>query len=215
MAFSGWQVEALEFYEGLEADNSRTYWTTHKAVYDELVYAPMAALLADLEPQFGHGKIFRPQRDVRFSADKSPYKTAIAATLEDGGYLQLSAQGLAAGRGMYQMAPDQLGRYRQAVADDLLGERLVRVVKEIERHGIEVVGRDVLKTAPRGYPKDHPRIDLLRNKGLIAWQSWQPEAWLETTAAKDRVVAFLHATLPLNEWLSTHVGPAQPDDRRP
>jgi uncharacterized protein (DUF2461 family) len=92
------------------------------------VYAPTVELLAELEPEFGPGKIFRPYRDVRFSADKSPYKTAIAATLESGGYLHLSAAGLAAGSGMYMMAPDQLDRYRRAVADEVTGEELRRVM---------------------------------------------------------------------------------------
>src|SRR5262249_45007728 len=108
MAFRGWPAEALEFYEGLEADNSKAYWTAHKAVYEERVRRPMAELLDELSAEFGPGKIFRPNRDVRFSADKSPYKTSIAATLERGGYVQLSAHGLAAGRGIYVMASDQL-----------------------------------------------------------------------------------------------------------
>lgn len=208
MAFSGWAVEALDFYEGLEADNSKTYWAAHKAVYDALVYAPMAELLADLEPSFGSGKIFRPYRDIRFSGDKSPYKTAIAAMLDSGGYVQLSARGLAAGCGMYQMAADQLGRYRQAVSDDRTGPALVRLIGQIERRGIGFGGRDVLKSAPRGYPRDHPRIDLLRNKGLVTWQEWPPAAWLGTAQAKDRVVEFLRASQPLADWLNDHVGPS-------
>jgi Conserved hypothetical protein (DUF2461) len=121
VAFRGWPSEALEFYEGLAADNSKTYWTEHKAVYESQVHAPMVDLLAELEPEFGTGKIFRPYRDVRFSADKSPYKTHLGAWLDDGGYLQLSADGLAAGCGMYEMAPDQLDRYRRAVADHRTG----------------------------------------------------------------------------------------------
>ena len=79
MAFKGWPVEALEFYEGLEADNSKVYWTEHKDTYTTAVHGPMAALLSDLADEFGEGRIFRPYRDVRFSADKSPYKTSIAA----------------------------------------------------------------------------------------------------------------------------------------
>jgi uncharacterized protein (TIGR02453 family) len=209
MAFKGWPAEALEFYEGLEADNSRSYWLAQKAVYDETVHAPMVALLADLEPEFGAGKIFRPYRDVRFSSDKSPYKTAIGATLERGGYVQLSARGLAAGSGMYMMAPDQLDRYRRAVADDRTGGELTQLIKEIERQKIDVTGHETLKSAPRGYPKDHPRIDLLRNKGLVAWQEWPVAAWLGTPRAKDRVIAFFHATRPLSEWLSAHVGPSR------
>lgn len=211
MAFRGWPVEAVEFYEGLEADNSRAYWLAHKSVYDDAVYAPMAALLADLEPEFGAGKIFRPNRDVRFSADKSPYKTAMGASLEGGGYVQLSARGLAAGNGMYMMGPDQLDRYRKAVADDVTGERLQKLIADVESHKIEVTGHDTLKTAPRGYPRDHPRVDLLRYKGLIAWQEWPVKAWLGTPAAKTRVVEFLRASKPLHEWLDQHIGPGTPD----
>jgi uncharacterized protein (TIGR02453 family) len=206
MAFRGWPNEALEFYEGLEADNSKTYWTEHKAVYDEKVHAPMSDLLAELEPEFGTGKIFRPYRDVRFSADKSPYKTAIAATLERGGYIHLSSAGLAAGNGMYLMAPDQLERYRRAVADDRSGEELRRLIATAARDKIEITGHDSLKTVPRGYPKDHPRAELLRNKGLVAWREWPVAAWLGKPAAKEKVVEFLRASQPLNGWLVTNVG---------
>jgi len=206
VAFRGWPAEALDFYEGLEADNSKTYWTAHKTLYEEKVRAPMAELLAELEPEFGTGKIFRPNRDVRFSADKSPYKTTIAATLEQGGYIQLSAHGLAAGSGMYMMAPDQLERYRRAVADDAAGSELAKLVAEIERQRIEVGGHETLKTIPKGYPRDHPRADLLRNKGLVAWKEWPVAAWLGTAAAKKRVVDFLHTTSPLQDWLRRHVG---------
>ncbi len=208
MAFRGWPAEALEFYEGLQADNSKTYWTAHKALYDEKVYAPMVALLAELEPEFGAAKLFRPYRDVRFSADKSPYKTAISATLERGGYLQLSAEGLGAGAGMYHLAPDQLARYREAVADDASGERLRAVIAAIEKTGVEVVGHDSLKTTPKGYEKDHPRADLLRHKGLIAWRQWPVASWLGTATAKRRVVEFLRTAQPLGDWLATHVGSA-------
>ena len=157
MAFPGWPVEALEFYEGLEIDNTKAYWTDHKAVYEDQVRAPMEALLADLAAEFGEGKIFRPYRDVRFSADKSPYKTAMGARLGGGGYVQLSSEGLAAGLGTYVMAKDQLERFRRAVADDRTGVELEAVVEQVRGSGIDVTGREVLKTAPRGYPKDHPR----------------------------------------------------------
>jgi uncharacterized protein (TIGR02453 family) len=206
MAFRGWPAEALEFFEGLQADNSKTYWTAHKAVYDEKVHAPMVALLSELEPEFGAAKLFRPYRDVRFSADKSPYKTTIAASLERGGYLQLSADGLGAGAGMYHMAPDQLARYRRAVADDATGEALLALLAGIEGAGIEVTGHDTLRTVPRGYPKEHPRADLLRHKGLIAWKRWPAAAWLGTAAAKRRVVDFLHTARPLGDWLAANVG---------
>jgi len=208
MAFRGWPAEALDFFEGLEADNSKAYWTANKAVYEEKVLAPMTALLAELEPEFGAGKIFRPYRDVRFSADKSPYKTNIAAVVEDGGYLQLDARGLGVGSGMYQMAPDQLARYRQAVDADASGGALEELVAALARAKITVTGHGQLVRVPRGYPADHPRAELLRYKGLVAWSEWPGDAWLGRATARQRVVTFLRATRPLNEWLASHVGPS-------
>jgi uncharacterized protein (TIGR02453 family) len=209
VAFNGWPAEALEFYEGLEADNSRSYWTANKAVYEAEVRVPMAALLADLEGEFGPGKIYRPYRDLRFSADKTPYKTAIAASMEGGGYVQLSARGLAAASGMYHMATDQLDRYRRAVAHDLTGGQLERIIAEAGGQQIVITSRNTLKSAPRGYTKDHPRIELLRHKGLIAWQEWPAAAWLGTAAAKDRVAKFLRGARPLGDWLDKHVGESE------
>jgi uncharacterized protein (TIGR02453 family) len=205
MAFGGWPEEALDFYDGLAADNSKTYWTKHKETYDAAVLRPMTELVEELAPEFGETKIFRPYRDVRFSKDKTPYKTHIGA-LVGSGYIQLSARGLAAGDGMYGMAPDQLDRYRLAVAGDRTGGELEDTIAAIESRGIGVGGRDVLKTAPRGYPADHPRIGLLRYKSIVAWKEWPVEPWLETAAAKDRVVGFLRTTRPLSDWLDTHVG---------
>ena len=212
MGFAGWKVEALEFFEGLEVDNSKAYWQRHKDVYDTIVRAPMEELLAELEPQFGESRIFRPYRDVRFSRDKSPYKTAIGATLGEG-YIQVDARGLAVGSGKWEMAPDQLERYREAVADDTSGEELRRLVSGARAKKLDVHGHDVLKTAPKGYPKDHPRIELLRYKGLIAWREWPAGAWLGTRRAKDRIVGFLEQAHPLVEWLETNVGESTLPDR--
>jgi uncharacterized protein (TIGR02453 family) len=208
VTFKGWPAEAIEFYDGLEVDNSRSYWLANKNVYDSAVKGPMDELLAELAPEFGPAKVFRPNRDVRFSADKSPYKTAIAASLSQGGYLQFSAGGLGAGTGMYVMAPDQLERYRQAVDDDTAGGALAGIVGTLGRAGIEVTAHESLKTAPRGYPKDHPRVDLLRQKGLVSWKQWPVGAWLGTAQAKKRVVEFLRASRPVTEWLAVSVGPS-------
>ena len=191
-AFRGWPAEALEFYEGLEADNSKTYWAAHQQVYDEVVLGPMTALLAELKSEFGQGKVFRPNRDVRFSADKSPYKLHIGATLGLS-YIQLSAKGLAAATGMHRMAADQLDRYR---------------------HAIDVHGHDNLKTAPKGYSIDHPRLALLQHKGLTAWEEWPVAGWLATATTTQRITGFLRATQPLNDWLIAHVDTTTVPQRR-
>jgi uncharacterized protein (TIGR02453 family) len=214
MGFRGWPAEALSFFEGLEADNSKTYWQAHKEIYDVQVRAPMDELLAELADEFGEGKVFRPYRDVRFSADKSPYKTQLGAMIGGRGYVQLSTTGLAAGCGAYQMATDQLERYRRAVADDKTGTALVDVVARARAAGLDVTSRESLKTMPKGYPADHPRGDLLRNKGLITWQEWPVGAWLGTRKAKDRVVGFLRASAPLADWLDRNVGEPTADPRR-
>jgi uncharacterized protein (TIGR02453 family) len=207
MEFRGWPAEALEFFEGLEADNSKAYWQRNKSVYETAVRAPMEALIEELAPKWGDGRVMRPYRDIRFSADKSPYKTYIAATVGDG-YIHLTAQTFGVGGGMWEMAPDQLERYRQAVVDERAGKKLVRLVTEARAAGLEATGHDVLKSAPRGYPKDHPRLELLRYKGLIAWQEWPVGAWLGTRRVKDRVEKFLQLAKPLNAWLRENVGPS-------
>ena len=212
MAFRGWPAEALEFFDGLEADNSKTYWQGNKAFYEEQVRGPMEELLAELAPAWGEGKIFRPFRDIRFSSDKSPYKTYMGATVGDG-YLQLSSKGLGAGSGMWEMAPDQLERYRQAVVQERSGRSLASIVAKTSAAGLEAHGHDLLKTTPKGYPKDHPRIELLRYKGLITWKEWPAAAWLGTARAKDRVIEFLRLSKPLNGWLRAHVGPSKLPER--
>ena len=204
--FRGWPAEAIEFFEGLEADNSKAYWQDHKPIYDAAVRAPMDALLAELADEFGAGRVFRPYRDVRFSKDKAPYKTNIAATLANGGYVSLSADGLGVGSGTYHMAADQLERYRAAVADDTSGAELEAILAATAKKGMEPGAHEVLKRAPKGYPADHPRIDLLRQKGLIVWQQWPVAAWLGTRKAKDKIVASLQAARPMTAWLATHVG---------
>jgi uncharacterized protein (TIGR02453 family) len=205
MAFSGWPAEALDFYDGLLADNSKTYWTEHKHIYDEMVLRPMTELTEELAERFGEPKIFRPYRDVRFSKDKTPYKTAIGAVIGQTGYVQLSAEGLGAGAGMWHMEPDQLARYREAVASDRTGAELERIIAKTEKAGLSIHGHGVLKSAPRGYSADHPRVELLRYKGLTAWQQWPVEPWLGTAAAKDHIVAFFRTTSALRSWLKTHV----------
>jgi uncharacterized protein (TIGR02453 family) len=212
MTFRGWPVEALEFYEGLEADNTKSYWLRNKAVYDEKVLGPMQELVAELEPAWGETKIFRPYRDIRFSADKTPYKTSIAAVVGDA-YIQLTALGLGAGSGMWEMAPDQLERYRAAVDDGRSGKSLAGIVTKAKTAGVDIMGHGELKTAPKGYPKDHPRIDLLRYKGIITWKEWPAGAWLGTKKAKDRIVEFMKSSKPLNDWLKTRVGPSTMPER--
>jgi len=207
MGFSGWPTEAVEFFQGLQADNTKPYWNTHKAVYEASVREPMAELLDGLSGEFGPGRIARPYRDVRFRADKSPYKTEIYAILDRGGYVKFSADGLTAAVGYFMMTGAQLERYRRAVGDETAGAQLAAMVERLRADGLEVGGGQALKSAPRGYPGDHPRIELLRCKGLICWRDWPVAPWLHTAKAGDHVAGFLRTAAPLHRWLDQNVGP--------
>jgi uncharacterized protein (TIGR02453 family) len=204
MAFSGWPTAALEFYEGLETDNSKAYWTSHKAVYQERVLRPMEELLEDLAGEFGPSKVFRPYRDIRFSNDKTPYKTHIGATVGGTGYVQFSADGMSAGTGMWHLEPDELIKYRAAVAGPD-GAELAAIVAGLEQAGVEIHGHGSLKSAPRGYSADHPRIALLRHKGLTTWRHWNPSPALSTPGAAGNVIELFRTSADFCGWLNSHI----------
>lgn len=220
MGFRGFGQGALRFYEELATNNTRDWWQANKGRYEQDVRAPLEYLLEDLRDEFGEAKVFRPNRDVRFSKDKSPYKTSAAAVVgydPDGGhtlYVQLSAEGLMVAGGAYVMATDQLARLRASIDDDRTGAELERITADIRRHKGDIGAHDQLKTAPRGYPVDHPRIELLRYKGIIGWFTHPPRAWLYTAQARGKVAEGWHSLAPLNTWLAANVGPSTLPERQ-
>jgi uncharacterized protein (TIGR02453 family) len=217
VTFTGFPEQALEFYEGLRADNTKAYWTDHKHVYDDAVRAPMLALLDALGPEFGEAKLFRPYRDVRFSRDKTPYKTAAAAAIGDdvqgGLYLQLSADGLMVAGGAHGLATDQARRLRAAVAEDRPGRALARVLDDLSAAGFTIDG-ERLRRVPVEFGTDHPRADLLTLKTLFAWCQHEPAEWLHNDQAGRVVAADWRRLQPLNAWLRAHVGPSRQERPR-
>jgi len=210
--FRGWPAAALKFYVGLEADNSKAYWSAHKDEYEESVKAPFLALSEAVEREFGPLRIFRPYRDTRFSKDKTPYKTAAAAVTESQGgaayYVMVNAEGLYAGSGYYHLAPDQLERYRVAVGDPRHGPGLADAVNAVRKKKYDVDSRESLKRVPRGFDAEHPRADLLKKKGIHVGRSFGAPRWLHTRGALDRIVAAWRDAAPVNRWLDRHVGPS-------
>lgn len=212
MRFEGVPAEAMEWFRGLEEDNSKAYFEAARAQYERAVRGPLEALLTELAGEFGGTvKLFRQNRDVRFSADKRPYKTTAYGILhqrvetEAGLYAQISAEGLWAGTGYHQMAPDQIERFRLAVARDGDGEELVRIVSQVEDLGLEI-GGEMLARTPRGFPRDHPRADLLCFKELKAGRGLEPGPVLSSRRALTYVAQTWHVAEPLNAWLDEHVG---------
>jgi len=218
MAFRGFPVEGIEFYEQLAADNSRSFWQANKGRFDEFVKQPMVELTEALD-EFGPFHMFRPYNDVRFAKNKPPYKTQQGAYGESEGgaghYVQFSADGLMVGAGYYAMAKDQLARLRAAIDGEATGEELSALVDDATRRRYSISAIDTLKTAPRGYPKDHPRIELLRLKGLIAVKEFGAPKWIHTPGAAKRIRDTWTGAADLCAWLDAHVGPSTlpPDDR--
>lgn len=209
MSFDGFPDEALVFYEGLQADNSKTYWQQHKDAYDRAVKAPMQALLDALGPEFGESKLFRPYRDVRFSADKSPYKTHQGAFCElhsgVGFYVQLDADGLLTAGGFHAHSREQTARYRASVNDDATGGRLEAILEKLAKGGF-TPGGDMVRTRPRGVPADHPRLELMRHESLTVAKRYTPDETLQSPKLLAMVRKDWTAMRPLMEWIDQHVG---------
>jgi uncharacterized protein (TIGR02453 family) len=201
--FRGWPEECQRFFIGLELDNSKRYFEANRRIYDEAVKGPMVALMDSLEEDFGPGKIFRPNRDVRFSKDKSPYKNNIAGTTGmggRGGYLSLDARGLTVAAGRYELTPEQLSKYRKKVAADSTGAPLAAIVAKLEKADYGI-GGEALKRVPAGWPPDHPRARLLRHKILYIYKNFGLQPWLGSSAARKHVVKVWSDAGPLNDWL--------------
>jgi uncharacterized protein (TIGR02453 family) len=209
--------DAIRFYADLGKDNSREFWTANKQRYEDSVRVPFEALLGALAGEFGEGKAFRPYRDVRFTPDKRPYKEHQGGFVQTadgiGWYLQLSANGLMTGGGFHHSAPDQVSRYRSAVDAGDTGAELVGIVERLEKAKFELGGEE-LKTRPRGFADDHPRLDLLRHKSLTVGREYGVPSWLSTGRVVTKVRDDWRAIRPLIEWITTNVGPATEARRR-
>ena len=207
--FTGFPPEAVRFYEQLEQDNSKEFWLANKATYEAAVRDPMVLLLEELATEFGEGSVFRPYRDVRFSKDKSPYKTYQGGFAQlspgTGYYVHLDANGLMAGGGFHAHTPAQVERYRVAVDASPSGDALSGIVAKLAKAGYKIEGEQ-LKSRPRGYDADHPRIDLLRHKSLTAGLYFGAPDWLAKREALTRVKKAWTALRPLNTWIDEHVG---------
>jgi uncharacterized protein (TIGR02453 family) len=205
--FTGFPVAALDFYDDLELDNTKTYWEAHKPTYDAAVAGPMKALVAGLADEFGEAKVFRPYRDVRFAKDKTPYKTHQGAFVPKGPstgyYVQIGAPGARVGVGYYEASSPRLAGIRDAIAEPRRGAELEEILAALQATGWEL-GGDTLKTAPRGYAADHPRIALLRHKSMTLGKDYGFEPVIHTPELLDRVRADWREATPFVEWVLRH-----------
>src|SRR3954452_10008953 len=188
-------------------DNTKSFWNAHKDVYETAVKAPMTALVRALEPEFGTAKIFRPYRDVRFAKDKTPYKNHqgafVASGPATGWYVQVGAPGVRVGVGYYEASSPRLASLREAIADERRGRALQRILARLRKQGWQQ-GGEKLKTTPRGYDADHPRIDLLRHKSLTLGLSYGFEPGIHTGELLEMVRTDWRAGRPFVEWVTAN-----------
>jgi uncharacterized protein (TIGR02453 family) len=207
-AFQGFPSAALDFYDDLEMDNTKSFWEAHKGVYAEAVKAPMVALTEALAPEFGTAKIFRPYRDVRFAKDKTPYKTHqgayVAVAPATGWYVEVSSPGVRVGAGFYHAESADLARIRDGIADERTGTELAKVLRSLKRKGFEL-GGETLKTTPRGYDADHPRIDLLRHKSMTLGKSYGFEPVIHTAELLDLVRKDWRSLRSFVDWVTQRI----------
>jgi uncharacterized protein (TIGR02453 family) len=220
MTFVGMPDEGLAFLEDLEERNTRDFFEANKAVFKEQVQAPFAALveaaaarLRRTVPTLGEPKVFRIYRDLRFSKDKTPYKTSMSASLPSrpreegdgpgvptGFYVNVGPAGLYTASGLYHPGRPELERVRAGIADEAIGPELEAVLAKAATKGLTPY-LDPLQRMPRPYPADHPRADLLKARSLVLNRRHDRAPWLHTAELLDHLVADWKAMIPFNHWL--------------
>ena len=215
-AFRGWPPDAVEFLRELEADNDRDWFKANRSRYDDHLLAPTQVLGDDLSAEFGPVHVYRPWNDTRFH-HRPPVKEHIGMTLGAASgiafYVELSLDGVFTGAGLYRPAPDQVDRLRRAIDQGRTASALTRAVTRARKAGLKLNEPELVR-APRGYPADHPRLDLLRCKRLFVSRRDELGGWVHEAEAGLRVRESFAAAQPLVRWLREHVGPTQQAARR-
>ena len=217
--FAGMPDEGLAFLEDLEERNTKEFFHAHKRVFQEQVQAPFTALveaaaarLRRSAPRVGQPKVFRIYRDLRFSRDKTPYKTSMSASvphrtpgegdgrgLDTGYYVNVGPAGLYVAAGLYHPGRPELERLRAAIADPDTGGELDAILRRAAGKGLQP-WLDPLQRMPKRWPADHPRAELLRARSLVLNRQHGRAPWLCSPELLDRLVADWRAMVPFNRW---------------
>ena len=224
--FRGFPPDGIPFFFELQEQQSRTWFAANKKRFERLWSEPLRALVADLTAALGdtypglaevQPHFFRIQRDVRFAADKSPYKTNVSAMLPvrptvgddetiPGMYLSFGLDGGLVAVGCWQLEREKLDAYRRAVADDATGAALGQLVDRLRKAGFELSSHGELKRPPAPYPRDHARAELLRRKGLAVANHTIPDDLLGQPGLVDWLADSLRQAAPLLRWLDRTLG---------
>jgi uncharacterized protein (TIGR02453 family) len=204
--FAGFPPETFRFFRDLGKHNDRDWFQPRKEQFERVCLGPFKALSVALDPPLGASRISRIYRDIRFSADKSPYHTHLS-TIVRGMYLWLSEKGLYVGTGIYMPESAALRQLRAAIDADASGKPFADLVKSLRKKGYDVMSHESLAKVPRGYDAEHPRAELLKMKDVHAGKTLEPAA-LATSNAVAAVRKISADVAPLGEWLRRHVGAA-------
>ncbi len=230
--FVGFPPEGLQFLRDLAVNNNKEWFEAHKELYKESVQAPATALVATLGRHLAEelppvsydtrahgGSLMRISRDTRFSSDKTPYKTNVAMMFVPAGQkkmaapgfgLQITLEGIDLVAGQFAFGPEQLGRYRAAVADEEAGVALEKAAAAVAAGGrLPGAGyhfwEPELKRVPRGYDPDHPRAEWLKRKGLAIFSPHLDRRLALKPALVDTVMGHFRTMAPVWRWLMDYV----------
>ena len=207
--FNGFGKDLVKYYLTLEENNNREWFHANRAMYNATVAFPLKALASELEANYPPGKVFRPYRNVRFWPDLPPlneHASLIANYVGNAAYfMRIDADGMLLGSGTFQPTKNQLTTFRQLASDENSAKEIRKALAKVQKSGFELMTDSALKSAPRGFDKDHPNIDLLRLKSLALSQHWAPHPWLYTRECLTHITTSWKATSPWVDWLRTNL----------
>jgi len=220
--FEGFSKKTVEFFDKLKKNNNKKWFDKHKGDYDSYVLEPSRAFvtemgerLKDISPDiFAVPKVnkslFRIHRDIRFSPDKSPYKTHMGIFFWEGSRPRMDCSGfychlepplLMVGVGDYIIPRNLLDRYRRAVVDPEYGEELSDIVKKISKLKDCTLGGKHYKRIPAGYDPSHPNAELLLHNGLHAGFKTNIQDDFYSSRFIDYCWEKFKLLAPLHKWL--------------
>jgi uncharacterized protein (TIGR02453 family) len=224
--FQGFPNGTPRFLAELAEHNERSWFESHRPDYEAYYVDAGRAFVAALGPRLQalwpaiqydprvNGSLFRINRDIRFTHDKSPYKTHLDCWFwsgehrgwdSPGVFFRLTSDTVLLGCGMHQLGKDHLARFRESILDDGAGSELTTILEDIRETGEYEIGGPTRKRLPPGFDPGHPRAELLRHDGLVAtWES-PITPTIHTSDFVDACVDHVETMIPVVLWLAEYV----------
>lgn len=208
----------LNFLKQLAAHNDREWFNEHKPLYQaatqefEKFLTILIARISEFDPSIRHLQpkdcTYRIYRDIRFSSDKSPYKTHMGGfisakgkkSLHCGYYFHLEPEGSLYAGGTYGLTPKQLQEIRYSIFDETDAYRKIVEGRKFKKY-FPSIGEDRLKVNPKGFPKDFPYMDLLKPKDFTVWHHFD-DSFFDSPDFIDTLVDMAKVSKPFLDFLN-------------